>query len=31
VKDLGYQPQTPIQEGIDRFVEWYLEFFEVDV
>jgi len=31
VEDLGYQPQTPIQEGIDRFVEWYLEFFEVDV
>lgn len=31
VEDLGYKPETPIQEGIDRFVEWYLEFFEVDV
>ncbi|MDY0402941.1 NAD-dependent epimerase [Sulfurovum sp.] len=29
VEDLGYKPETPIQEGIDRFVEWYLEFFEL--
>ncbi|MDM5270972.1 NAD-dependent epimerase [Sulfurovum sp. zt1-1] len=30
VEDLGYKPDTPIQEGIDKFVDWYLEFFEVD-
>lgn len=29
VEDLGYQPATPIQEGIDRFVEWYAQFFGV--
>ncbi|MFT7880524.1 MAG: NAD-dependent epimerase [Sulfurimonas sp.] len=29
VEDLGYKPETPIQEGIDKFVDWYLEFFEV--
>lgn len=28
VDDLGYKPATPIQEGINRFVDWYLEFFE---
>jgi len=27
VDDLGYKPDTPVQEGVDRFVEWYLEFF----
>jgi UDP-glucuronate 4-epimerase len=27
VEDLGYKPATPIQEGIDKFVDWYLEFF----
>jgi UDP-glucuronate 4-epimerase len=27
VNDLGYKPQTPVQEGINRFVDWYLEFF----
>ena len=27
VEDLGYKPQTPIQEGINKFVDWYLEFF----
>lgn len=29
VEDLGYKPQTPIQEGIDKFVDWYLDFFQV--
>jgi len=27
VEDLGYKPETPIQEGIDKFIDWYLEFF----
>ena len=30
VEDLDYKPATPIQEGIDNFVDWYLEFFEVE-
>lgn len=29
VEDLGYKPATPIQEGVDKFVDWYLEFFDV--
>ena len=24
VNDLGYKPDTPIQKGIDEFIEWYL-------
>ena len=28
VEDLGYKPSTPIQEGIDKFVDWYLDFFK---
>ncbi|RYA23162.1 NAD-dependent epimerase [Malaciobacter halophilus] len=31
VEDLGYKPATPIQEGVDKFVDWYLEFFKVSV
>jgi UDP-glucuronate 4-epimerase len=27
VEDLNYKPATPIQKGIDNFVDWYLEFF----
>jgi len=27
IADLDYKPQTPIQEGINNFVDWYLEFF----
>lgn len=30
VTDLDYKPATPIQEGIDKFVDWYLEFFQVE-
>jgi len=30
VEDLKYQPATPIQQGIDDFVDWYLEFFNKD-
>ena len=29
VEDLHYQPATPVQVGIDRFVAWYREFFKV--
>ena len=27
VRDFGYQPQTSVQEGVDRFIAWYREFF----
>ena len=30
VNDLGYKPETPIQDGINKFVDWYLEFFKVE-
>jgi len=31
VEDLGYKPSTSIQEGIDKFVDWYMDFFKVNV
>jgi len=27
---VDYQPRTPVQEGIDRFVAWYLEYMHKD-
>ncbi|RLA84381.1 MAG: NAD-dependent epimerase [Epsilonproteobacteria bacterium] len=30
VNDLGYKPETPVQEGINKFVDWYLDFFNYD-
>jgi UDP-glucuronate 4-epimerase len=27
---LGYQPKTPLAEGIRKFMEWYKEYFHVD-
>ena len=29
IEDLDYKPDTPIQEGVDRFVKWYREFYNV--
>jgi UDP-glucuronate 4-epimerase len=28
-RDLGYKPNTPIQEGVNRFIAWYKEFYSV--
>ncbi len=30
VKDLDYKPETTIQEGIDKFIDWYRDFFNVE-
>jgi UDP-glucuronate 4-epimerase len=27
VKILGYKPNTPVQKGIERFIEWYKSYF----
>ncbi len=27
-EDVGYQPSTPVEVGIRRFVDWYLEFYD---
>ncbi|WP_313523335.1 NAD-dependent epimerase [Stutzerimonas kunmingensis] len=29
MNDTGYQPDTPIREGIERFVAWYRDFYRV--
>ncbi len=31
VEDLNYKPQTSIQEGIDKFIDWYIDFFKVKI
>ena len=29
VQDVGYQPATPIEVGVARFVDWYREYYQV--
>ena len=29
VRDVGFKPATPIEEGVARFVEWYREYHEI--
>lgn len=28
-RDVGFQPSTPLEEGVRRFVEWYREYYSV--
>ena len=29
--DVGYQPATPVAEGVKNFVDWYLEFYNIEL
>jgi UDP-glucuronate 4-epimerase len=29
MRDVGFQPATPIEEGIARFVAWYRKYYGV--
>lgn len=31
IRDVGFKPDTPIEEGIKRFVDWYCEYYQVDL
>ena len=28
-KDLGYRPDTPVNEGVARFIQWYLGYYKM--
>jgi UDP-glucuronate 4-epimerase len=28
VRDVGYRPATPVEEGVRRFVAWYLDYYK---
>lgn len=28
-RDIDFQPQTSIQDGVNKFIDWYLEYYEV--
>ena len=28
IKDFGYQPQTNIRAGVERFVQWYRAYYK---
>jgi len=29
VNDVGYKPDTSVEDGVRNFVEWYREYYEV--
>lgn len=30
IENLDYKPSTPVQEGINNFIDWYLDFFNME-
>lgn len=31
VQDVGYQPDTPIEVGVRKFVDWYLDYYKAEI
>ena len=31
VQDVGYQPDTPIEVGVKKFIDWYLDYYQADI
>ena len=31
IEDFNYKPETSIEEGINNFIDWYLDFFKVNL
>lgn len=29
VTDVGFKPRTPVQQGVEKFVDWYREYYQV--
>lgn len=30
-RDFGYKPSTQVKEGIARFIDWYLEYYQINI
>ncbi|MEX2494961.1 MAG: NAD-dependent epimerase [Woeseia sp.] len=31
VQDVGYKPDTPIEWGVKKFVDWYIDYYRIDL
>lgn len=31
VRDTGYKPCTPVEDGVRKFVDWYLDFYNINL
>lgn len=31
IRDIGYSPKTTIEEGIRKFLEWYIDFYKINI
>ena len=31
ISEVGYRPSTPVEVGVVRFVDWYLDYYGVKI
>lgn len=31
VRDVGYKPSTPVEVGVRNFVDWYMDYYKIDL
>jgi UDP-glucuronate 4-epimerase len=31
VADVGYRPQTPVENGVRAFVDWYVDYYKINL
>ena len=29
VRDTGYKPETTIEDGVEKFIDWYMEYYRL--
>lgn len=29
IKELDYTPDTPLQKGVNKFIDWYIDFYNI--
>jgi UDP-glucuronate 4-epimerase len=29
IRDVGFKPETPIESGINNFIDWYIDYYKV--
>ena len=30
INDYNYQPSTRIEDGIEKFIDWYIKYYKID-
>ncbi len=31
IRDVGFSPGTPIEQGVSNFIDWYLDYYKINL